>query len=117
MITISFSDVAQVSSVAYFLQLLSLSSIQWLRQLLFEGIVTSASSGAETVLLASRAAIVQTMEGLPLEERVTHWNCLLSLLESKKQNERLVVPVLEVLGFLLATTLCGNTAPGLLEYV
>ena len=116
-ITIRFSDVGQVSSMVYYLQLLSLTSIGWLRQPLLEGIVTSVGAGSETVLLASRAAIVHTMEGIPFGERVTLWDCLLRIIHPDSQNERLVVPVLEVLGFLLATGLHGNTVPDLLEYV
>ncbi|MCJ1383831.1 hypothetical protein MMC17_006945 [Xylographa soralifera] len=115
-LSLAFSDVGQVSSVAYYLQLMSLSSMQWLRRSLFEGIVTSAGAGSETILLASRAAIVHTMEGIPLEERATLWDCLLSILQSGIQNERLVVPVLEVLGFLLATGLYGNSVQGLLDW-
>ncbi|MCJ1435609.1 hypothetical protein MMC27_004983 [Xylographa pallens] len=113
---LTFSDVGQVSSVAYYAQLLSLSSIKWLRQPLFEGIVTSAGAGSETILLASRAAIVDTLEGIPLGERVTLWDCFLRIIHTKIRNERLVVPVLEVLGFLLATGLYGNTVPGLLDW-
>ena len=103
--------------MAYYLQLMSLSSIPWLRQPLFEGIVTSAGAGSETILLASRAAIVQTMEELPLEQRATIWDCLLNIIQIKIQNERLVIPVLEVLGFLLSTNLDGNTLSDLLECV
>ncbi|MCJ1288334.1 hypothetical protein MMC26_007689 [Xylographa opegraphella] len=113
---LTFSDVGQVTSVAYFLQLLSLSSVQWLRRPLLEGIVTSAGAGSEKVLLASRAAIVQTMEGIPQDERSILWDCLLSIIQTEVQNERLVVPVLEVLGFLLSTSLHGNTVSSLLDW-
>ncbi|MCJ1390931.1 hypothetical protein MMC18_003792 [Xylographa bjoerkii] len=100
--SLTFSDVGQVSSVAYYLHLMSLSSIQWLRQPLLRGIVTSAGAGSEAILFASRAAIVQTMERTPPDELPPIWNCLQSILQTEIQNERLVVPVLEVLGFLLA---------------
>ena len=105
----SCSDIGQVSSVSYYLQLVSLSSIQWLRQPLLQGMVTSAAAGSETILCASRAAMVKALEGMPLNELASFWDCLLITLKSEVQNERLVVSVLEVLGFVLASGIYGNT--------
>jgi len=92
-----------------------LSSIQWLRQPLIEGIVTSAGVGSETILSASRAAMIQTMEKMPLNELSTLWDCLLSIVQTEIHNERLLIPVLEVMGFLLATGQHGDSLQGLLD--
>ncbi|MCJ1404523.1 hypothetical protein MMC11_007749 [Xylographa trunciseda] len=110
--SLTFSDVGQVSSMAYYFQLMSLSSIQWLRQPILEGIVTSAGAGSETILSASRAAIIQSLERMPPNELSTFWDCLLSIVRSEIHNERLLIPVLEVIGFLLATDLDEYPALG-----
>lgn len=104
-----FSDISQVSSTLYYSELMSLFSVQWVRTPLLEGMVTSAGVGSESILCASRAAMVTAIESSPHEYFVTFWECLLDLLKRNMGLERLAVPLLEVLGFILSIDVWDNT--------
>ena len=99
----SISDIGQVSSVEYYLQVVGLCSIDWVKTSLLEGLVTSMGAGSEPILCASRAALVAYLEDVDRSELMTFWQSVSGILRNNTSNERLVVPVLEVLAFLLET--------------
>ena len=66
--------------------------------------MTSAGVGSESVLCASRAALVTHLEGAAENELVQLWQDFSGIFQRSKGADRLVVPSLETFGFLLA---CG----------
>lgn len=94
------SDVLQTSSVKYFRQLLFLTTLEWARKPFLEGFVTSAGTGSETLVQASRSAFVQYAATLPSEE--SHELCMaaIDIFMENAANERLIVPTMEFLVFL-----------------
>ncbi|SLM39571.1 Tubulin-specific chaperone D, C-terminal [Lasallia pustulata] len=96
-----FSDVAQTSTVEYYQQLLSLRSADWIRLPLLEGYVTSAGVGSESLLRASRAALVDYAEHLHIADLVALCQDLMEILRRHIADDRLIIPALEVVAFLL----------------
>ncbi|KAI9830641.1 MAG: hypothetical protein M1819_005451 [Sarea resinae] len=107
-----FTDLTQVSSLEYFRQLLSLlsnSSLQWTKQSILEGYITSAGVGSESVLRASRLALARYADSLPLtyeagsadsNSLISLFNDLSTVLRENSTNDRVAIPMLEVLGYL-----------------
>ncbi|MCJ1477614.1 hypothetical protein MMC13_006287 [Lambiella insularis] len=93
-------DVGQVSSASYYQALMALFSVPWTRIQLLEGIITSAGVGSESVLCASRAAMVTAIELFNTDGLVILWDCLADILKRSVEKERLILPLLEVLRFL-----------------
>lgn len=98
---------AQTSSTAYFEQLISLNTRDcvgtWVRGPFLEGYVTSAGSGSETVLRASREAFTahtNTLELWKLEMLCTH---IVGIIREHPSDERLTLPTLEFVAFLCDT--------------
>lgn len=91
--------------MGYFLQLLSLCSHHltqdWIRKPLLGGYVTSAGAGSESLLRASRAAFVLFTEPLDLATLAIHCTYLIDLIRDNITNDRLAVPTLEFVAFLL----------------
>ena len=87
--------------MGYFSQLLFLSTIEWVRRPLLECYITSAGIGSEAVLRASRRAIVLHLEQLPEPELLKFATDFLQVFKEGLQSERLIIPSLEVCGFLL----------------
>lgn len=76
-------------------------SESWLRLPLLEGYVTSAGVGSEKLLRASRLALVDYLEcALPEARALNLCNDLTELLGRRLSNDRLAIPILEVLSFL-----------------
>jgi len=71
--------------------------------------VTSAGVGSESLLRSSRLALVDYLESAPPEARALELcNDLTELLGRSLSNDRLAIPILEVVGFLFdARTLEG----------
>ncbi|RMZ72517.1 Tubulin-specific chaperone D [Pyrenophora seminiperda CCB06] len=100
-----------VSSKAYFsLALASLESASSpaIKQAICIGFVSSAGMGSESVVQHSRAALLEFADTLPAESDpdvpaftlADLANCLLSILKGSLDNERILLPLLEVLAFL-----------------
>ncbi|KAI9878754.1 MAG: hypothetical protein M1830_010607 [Pleopsidium flavum] len=95
------TDISQISLHEYFLQLLSLMSENWLRLPVLEGYVTSAGVGSESLLRASRLALVDYLGVVSDDHRILNiCNDLTELLRRNLASDRLAIPLLEVLGFL-----------------
>ena len=101
------SDISQTSTIGYFLQLLYLcsqhSTQEWIRKPLLEGYVTSAGAGSESLLEASRAAFISYTESLDLATLALSCRYLIELLRENISNDRVAVPTLEFIAFLLET--------------
>lgn len=67
---------------------------------LFNGYVTSAGSGSESVLQASREAFVAYTVGCSPFELATYCTNIVNIVQDNPSNDRLVVPAVEFLGFL-----------------
>ena len=67
---------------------------------LFQGYVTSAGSGSESVLQASREAFVAYTIGCSPSELNTYCNNIVDIVQDNLSNDRLVAPTVEFLGFL-----------------
>ena len=91
---------SETSTEPYFLQLLSLCSLPWVVMPLLEGYLTSAGAGSESLLRSSGAALVQYTEGLSADSLVVFCECLTSIIQEHINNDRLLVPALNTLGFL-----------------
>ena len=62
-------------------------------------------AGSESILCASRAALVTYLEDVNSSDLMTFWQSVSGILRNNTTNERLVVSVLEALAFLLETGL------------
>ena len=72
----------------------------WTRVPLLNGYVTSAGSGSESVLQASREAFVAYTVGCSPFELVTYCTNIVDIVQDNPSDDRLVVPTVEFLGFL-----------------
>ncbi|PYI26361.1 tubulin-specific chaperone D [Aspergillus indologenus CBS 114.80] len=97
-----YDHFSHVSTAEYFLQLLSLQKIPWLRIPLFQGLATSAVAGSEGLIRASRAALVKSF---CLEQQQQYLLALLTdlsrILATNLQDDRYAIPVMEFVGFIL----------------
>lgn len=85
--------------------------MDWLRLPLLEGYITSAGVGAESLLVASRLALVDYLSESSHEPRTLNiCNDLTDLLARNVANERLAVPVLEVIAFLFEAQIYQSLA-------
>ncbi|KAK0662000.1 Tubulin-folding cofactor D [Lasiodiplodia hormozganensis] len=70
-----------------------------------EGYISSAGMGSESVVQASRLALVERLEVLPTESEsfsLLHVaNAILDVFKAQLANDRIILPLLEVLAFLL----------------
>ncbi|KAF2272997.1 uncharacterized protein EI97DRAFT_192089 [Westerdykella ornata] len=71
------------------------------------GLASSAGMGSESVVQNSRAALLDTLDSLPTDETSESGltlldvaNCLLGLLKNSLDNDRTLLPLLEVIAFL-----------------
>ncbi|KAL5341566.1 tubulin folding cofactor D C terminal-domain-containing protein [Aspergillus crustosus] len=97
-----FSD---VSSTVYFVQLLELQSLDWIRLPLYQGLATSAVVGSEGLIRCTRSALIQSINRHPVERRpdivTTIVQDLVLILGEKLPDDRYAIPILEVAGFIL----------------
>ncbi|CAN9243043.1 unnamed protein product [Alternaria alternata] len=98
-----------VSSKAYFLNALGVLAIDpSIRDAICVGFVSSAGMGSESVVQNSRAALLDFVDILPNEDSsddprftlVDFANCFLTLLKENITNDRVLLPLLEVISFL-----------------
>ena len=104
----TFVDIGQTSSQAYFLHLLSFFALDSLRAPLLRGLVTSIGVGSESVLRASRAALSLYLEAADKDTLVAVCQCFENLLRENLTNERLIVPTLESIAFVLDTNILSR---------
>ena len=102
---------ADVSSTAYYLQLLELFHVPRLRQSLVQGLASSAFAGTEGLGRESRAAIVSFIQCQSGRDQVNvqrlFFNVLAMQLEVTPDDERLAVPLMEFLAFLFEQDAAG----------
>jgi hypothetical protein len=100
--------------------------VPWLRVSLLEGLITSATGGSEGVVRASREAFADHLDSLQVESStqsaVDHTlldvcNCYLQLLRDNLANDRLLIPALEMLGFLFDTRIIQRLNGSSFQYV
>jgi tubulin-specific chaperone D len=100
-----YEHFSQVSSSDYFLQLLKLLEVAWLRVPLLQGLITSASVGSESLVRASRSALAGYINIQSEEEQKKKFGWfiedLVVILESNLADDRYAIPALEISSFLL----------------
>ncbi|RAH69606.1 tubulin-specific chaperone D [Aspergillus aculeatinus CBS 121060] len=96
-----FDHFSHVSTAEYFLQLLSLQQIPWLRTPLFQGLATSAVAGSEGLIRASRAALVRSYCLQQQGYLLALLTDLSRILATNLQDDRYAIPVMEFVGFIL----------------
>ncbi|KAK7538299.1 tubulin folding cofactor D C terminal-domain-containing protein [Phyllosticta citribraziliensis] len=96
-----------VSSLEYFQTALKQldSDLEDPTELAFvEGYISSAGMGSESVVQASRLALVEKMESLPVEGAQTSLfdvaNAILGVFKANLSNDRIIMPLLDVVAFL-----------------
>ena len=99
-----FRDVAETASMDYYLQMLNLTDIEWVRVPLLKGFVTSAGTGSESILRASRAALATHVLHLDQIQVTELYTALMSVLRTYYTIDRVAVATLEVFGFLISIT-------------
>ncbi|KIW64745.1 hypothetical protein PV04_09656 [Phialophora macrospora] len=102
----TFQYPADVSSVAYFQQLIPLLSVPWARRHLILGFVSSANSGTEDICRAASTAFVsyiQSLEQAQAEESVARVSTIImeELAARATEDDRHVLPLLDFLCFML----------------
>ncbi|KAI9724156.1 MAG: hypothetical protein M1812_000875 [Candelaria pacifica] len=97
-----FDGVDQVSSHEYYLELLNLLHHKSLRLALLEGYVTSAGAGSEALLINSRSALIAFAEHNGGDYSLSDLCAdLVEVLRRNSSNDRVAVPAMEVLAFIL----------------
>ncbi|KAL9027407.1 MAG: hypothetical protein Q9196_004062 [Gyalolechia fulgens] len=89
------------SDAMYFEYLITRCDHHWIRESTILGLITSAGSGNEALIRASRAAIPCSFETLSLADVDLFYNILLNVVREAIPDGRLLRPGLEVLAFLL----------------
>lgn len=94
-----------ISSPDYFRQLLELLQVDWLRLPLIQGLVTSASAGTESLVRASRSALMDYINDQDKERREVIIAQLVReiqvVLENNLEDDRYAIPSMDMLSFLL----------------
>lgn len=105
-----------MSSQEYFFQLLSSWGQEWLRLPLLQGLATSAVAGAEGLVRASRAALIQFLNSHnPHSDPnilVEVLQVLSTVLNDNLPDDRYAIPIIELIAFLL-DSYHGYTVAGL----
>lgn len=100
-----YDHFSHVSFPDYFVQLLELQAIDWLRLPLYQGLATSAVAGAEGLIRASRLALVQCINSKKAEQREAMLPMILkdlsTILSENLQDDRFAIPIMELLAFLV----------------
>ena len=104
----TYSHLADVSSTAYYKQLLELLEVDWLRAPIIEGIVSSAAAGSEALGIASRSAIVAYIQDRDGEDQLDVYMMFLTVLikqlRASANDDRMAIPTMELLAFLIEQT-------------
>ncbi|KAL3451930.1 tubulin folding cofactor D C terminal-domain-containing protein [Aspergillus insuetus] len=100
-----YEHFSQVSSTDYFLQLLELQGVDWLRLPLLQGLATSAVAGSEGLIRSTRSALVQNVNIHAAEQRPEAVTSILQdfqlIMNEKLPDDRYAIPILELSAFLL----------------
>ncbi|KAL4872685.1 hypothetical protein BDV12DRAFT_161997 [Aspergillus spectabilis] len=100
-----YEHFSEVSSTDYFVQLLELQAIDWLRLPIFQGLATSAVAGSEGLIRCTRSALVQSINQHPVERRAEIVTAtiqdLVLVLGEKLTDDRYAIPILEISSFIL----------------
>ncbi|OQD81445.1 hypothetical protein PENANT_c027G02907 [Penicillium antarcticum] len=100
-----FEHFSHVSSQEYFVQLLTLQSIDWIRLPLLQGFATSAISGAEGLVRASRSGLTQFLSNQSEAQRqeilMAFLHDVSTVLSDNLQDERFAIPAVEFVAFLV----------------
>ncbi|KAJ6078960.1 hypothetical protein N7467_008713 [Penicillium canescens] len=100
-----FEHFSHVSSQEYFAQLLTLQSIDWIRLPLLQGLATSAISGAEGLVRASRSALTQFLNNQLQPQRreilMAFLQDISTVLSDNIQDDRFAIPAVEFVAFLI----------------
>lgn len=100
-----YEHFSHISSQEYFTQLLTLYTVEWLRQPLLQGLATSAVAGTEGLVRASRAALIEFFNAREPFERqlilLTFLQILCTIMSDNLQNDRYAIPTIEFLAFLI----------------
>ncbi|KAJ5782992.1 hypothetical protein N7457_004766 [Penicillium paradoxum] len=100
-----FEHFSHVSSQEYFAQLLTLQSIEWLRLPLLQGLATSAISGAEGLVRATRSALTQFLNSQDQSRRqeilMVFLQDISTILSDNLQDDRFAIPAVEFVAFLI----------------
>ncbi|GIJ86129.1 hypothetical protein Asppvi_005003 [Aspergillus pseudoviridinutans] len=100
-----YDHFSHVSSTDYFLQLLQLQAIDWLRLPLFQGLATSAVAGAEGLIRSTRLALVQSLSRYSGTEQQIKARAILKdlgvILSDNLHDDRYAIPSMEFAAFLL----------------
>ncbi|KAL8932842.1 MAG: hypothetical protein Q9216_006647 [Gyalolechia sp. 2 TL-2023] len=89
------------SDSTYFGYLITSCNHTLLRESTVRGLITSASSGSQSLVCASRRAIISSFETLSSQVVDQFYSILLDIIQEAIPDGRLLRPGLEVLGFLL----------------
>ncbi|EGD96397.1 beta-tubulin cofactor d [Trichophyton tonsurans CBS 112818] len=110
-----FYHFSEVSTAAYFTQLITLVQVEWLRLPLIKGLVTSLTAGADSLIISSRTAVVEFINSQNDNTRYCMqrdiFMSLLIVLEENITDDRYAIPTVESLAFFIEN--CFN--PGILE--
>ena len=100
-----YSQLADVSSTAYYRQLLELLKVGWIRAHIIQGLVSAAAAGPELLGLASRTAIVSYIQDQPEKLSYHVYAEILAVLTEHLRmsaaEDRLTVPTMELLAFMI----------------
>jgi len=107
------SEVLQVPTDQYFSLFLPLLSRPQVRELLVEGLITSAGAGSDSVLKASRIALLQHLASSP-SSRNDFATALISVFRRAVENaqDRITIPLMDVASLLIDMSLLPLTDVG-----
>ena len=92
-----------MSTTEYYKQLLALRSIDWLRGHVLEGYISSAGTGSESLICASRVALANYVDTSSASELANLSADLLTIMSRWVTDDRVIIPALAVIAFLLDT--------------
>lgn len=100
-----FEHFSHVSSQDHFAQLLTLHRVEWLRLPLLQGLATSAISGTEGLVRASRSALTEFLNSQSQFHReeilMSFLSDLSTILSDNLQDDRFAIPAVEFIAFLV----------------
>ena len=111
------TDLASVSEESYFLLLLKVGFHGPIGKRVLEGFVTTAGAGSESLLQASRSALIHFVSTLTDEELREYSGWLLDITRDNTTNDRILIPTMEVINFLLEAGALHRLQSGPFEYV
>jgi hypothetical protein len=107
-----YEHFSHISSQGYFDQILTLYSIEWLREPLLQGLATSSSAGAEGLIRSTRSALIQSLTARELGQRqavlVDILQVLSAALSANLPDDRYAIPILDLLSFLIDSFVVPN---------